>query len=40
VIPAPAVQPTLQPALDSASALTLDVVSSVQERYPVLRNTL
>jgi hypothetical protein len=30
----------LQPVLDSASALTFDIISSVQERYPLLRNRL
>jgi uncharacterized repeat protein (TIGR03809 family) len=30
----------LQPAWDSASASTLDMISSVQERYPLLRNRL
>lgn len=33
-------EPALQPLLDNASALTLDVISSVQERYPQLRNRL
>jgi uncharacterized repeat protein (TIGR03809 family) len=30
----------LQPMLDSASALTLDIISAVQQRYPLLRNSL
>jgi uncharacterized repeat protein (TIGR03809 family) len=29
-----------EPALDSASALTLDIIAAVQQRYPLLRNTL
>jgi uncharacterized repeat protein (TIGR03809 family) len=33
-------QPALQPALESASALTPDIISSIQERYPLLRNAL
>jgi uncharacterized repeat protein (TIGR03809 family) len=33
-------KPALQPVLDSTSALTLDIISSVQERYPLLRNRL
>jgi uncharacterized repeat protein (TIGR03809 family) len=47
-VDAPAFEPDLQPAadmipepvLDSASVLTLDIISSVQERYPLLRNRL
>jgi uncharacterized repeat protein (TIGR03809 family) len=47
-IDAPAVEPKLrpvtaaipEPAFDSASALTLDIISAVQERYPLLRNAL
>lgn len=33
-------EPALQPALDNAPALTPDIISSVQERYPLLRNAL
>jgi uncharacterized repeat protein (TIGR03809 family) len=33
-------EPALQPELDSASALTLDIIASIQERYPLLRNRL
>jgi uncharacterized repeat protein (TIGR03809 family) len=29
-----------EPALDSASELTLDIIAAVQQRYPLLRNTL
>jgi uncharacterized repeat protein (TIGR03809 family) len=29
-----------EPALDRASALTLDIIAAVQQRYPLLRNTL
>jgi uncharacterized repeat protein (TIGR03809 family) len=36
--PEPAAIP--EPALDSASALTLDIIAAVQQRYPLLRNTL
>jgi uncharacterized repeat protein (TIGR03809 family) len=47
-VDAPAIEPDLppvadmipEPALDSASALTLDIISSIQERYPLLRNRL
>ncbi len=47
-VDAPAIEPDLppvadmipEPALDSASALTLDMISSMQERYPLLRNRL
>jgi uncharacterized repeat protein (TIGR03809 family) len=47
-VDAPAFEPDLQPvadmipepALDSASALTLDIISSAPERYPLLRNRL
>jgi uncharacterized repeat protein (TIGR03809 family) len=47
-VDAPAFEPDLQPVadvipepvLDSASALTLDIISSIQERYPLLRNRL
>src|ERR1700743_3379060 len=45
-VDAPAFEPELQPVgdatpepvLDSASTLTLDIISSTQERYPLLRN--
>jgi uncharacterized repeat protein (TIGR03809 family) len=48
MIDAPAVEPELlpvtaaipEPAFDSASALTLDIISAVRERYPLLRNAL
>ena len=33
-------EPAFQPMLDSTSALTLDIISSIQERYPLLRNSL
>jgi uncharacterized repeat protein (TIGR03809 family) len=33
-------EPVLQPVLENASALTLDIIASVQERYPLLRNRL
>jgi len=33
-------EPALQPVLDSASTLTLDIIASIQERYPLLRNRL
>ena len=36
----PSADMTPEPALDSASALTLDLISSIQERYPLLRNRL
>jgi uncharacterized repeat protein (TIGR03809 family) len=36
---APAMNPTLDPALDDASQLALDM-SAMQERYPLLRNAL
>jgi len=45
-IDAPAIEPEPvaaaipEPALDSASALTLDIIAAVQQRYPLLRNTL
>jgi uncharacterized repeat protein (TIGR03809 family) len=47
-VDAPAFEPDLQPVadaipepvLDSASTLTLDIISSTQERYPLLRNRL
>ena len=47
-VDAPAFEPDLQPVadaipepvLDSASTLTLDIISSIQERYPLLRNRL
>ena len=29
-----------EPALDSASVLTLDIIAAVQQRYPLLRNAL
>jgi uncharacterized repeat protein (TIGR03809 family) len=45
-IDAPAIEPELlvaaipEPALDSASVLTLDIIAAVQQRYPLLRNAL
>jgi uncharacterized repeat protein (TIGR03809 family) len=45
-IDAPAIEPDPvaaeipEPALDSASVLTLDIIAAVQQRYPLLRNTL
>ncbi|WP_159009712.1 TIGR03809 family protein [Bradyrhizobium sp. S69] len=45
-IDAPPIEPdqvaaaTPEPALDSASELTLDIIAAVQQRYPLLRNAL
>ena len=38
--PEPVTAAMAEPALDSASALTLDIIAAVQQRYPLLRNTL
>jgi uncharacterized repeat protein (TIGR03809 family) len=38
--PEPVAAAIPEPALDSASALTLDIIAAVQQRYPLLRNTL
>jgi uncharacterized repeat protein (TIGR03809 family) len=38
--PEPVTAAIPEPALDSASALTLDIIAAVQQRYPLLRNTL
>jgi uncharacterized repeat protein (TIGR03809 family) len=46
MIDAPAIEPDPvaaaipEPALDSASVLTLDIIAAVQQRYPLLRNAL
>jgi hypothetical protein len=45
-IDAPAIEPEPvaaaipKPAANSASTLTLDIMAAVQQRYPLLRNTL
>jgi uncharacterized repeat protein (TIGR03809 family) len=38
--PEPVAAAIPEPALDSASVLTLDIIAAVQQRYPLLRNTL